>query len=96
MSKKLKSKPAGVSQPLALQYVEEAFAVVLEIMRDTTAAQPTRLRAAAVVIERAWGRVGAAVKAAAGAAPLLGSMAVNRPSGEWTGGLGQPRPSRTG
>jgi hypothetical protein len=45
--------------------VEEAFAVLLEIMRDSTAVHATRLRAAQTVIERAWGRVGPAAKAAA-------------------------------
>ena len=98
MSKKLKNKPTGISHPLALQYVEEAFAVVVEIMRDTGAAQATRLRAAAVVIERAWGRVGAAVKAAAVAATpaALGIGAADPRKEDRFAPQGSPRFARTG
>lgn len=66
-SLKLKHRPEGdiPGQALALRHVGEAFSILLDIMRDKAAGPATRLRAVTAVIERAWGRVGAAAKAKA-------------------------------
>ena len=66
-SLKLKHRPEGdvPGQALALRHVGEAFSILLDIMRDKAAGPATRLRAVTAVIERAWGRVGSAAKAAA-------------------------------
>jgi hypothetical protein len=79
-SPKIKPRPEGEApgQALALRHVGEAFAILLDIMRDRSAGPATRLRAVSAVIERAWGRVGAAAKkaaqAAAAPAPAGGSF----------------------
>ena len=81
MSNKLKSRPRPALAPptkegraVAQRHVEEAFEVLLEIMRDTTAVHATRLRAAQTVIERAWGRVAPAARAAAAGAAAAAAV----------------------
>ena len=96
-SLKIKARPEGEHAPgqaLALRHVGEAFAVLLDIMRDKGAAHATRLRAAATVIERAWGRVRAPAKAVPPVPPTLPQSAfVNVPElskEEWIAAFGRP------